>query len=470
MKAIQLTILKISLLSILILCVTSFTSGKKSDKNRIKPWSENQWYWQYKRKPIMLLGASNDDNIFQWSAKKLISHLDSMKSAGANYLRNTLNDGKYQGYEINPFHQLENGKYDLEQLNDDYFNKIEFLLKETEKRDIIVQIEIWDRFGYSRDAWITDPFNPKNNVNYSEEKSGLKASYPDHPGSNKQPFFFTTPLQRNNEVVLKYQKKRVEKLLSISLKYDHVLYCIDNETSGEEKWATYWAEFILSKAKEQNKNICVTEMWDNWDLKSEQHKRTFDHPERYAFCDVSQNNQQKGQVHWDNFQWVRNYIASHPRPLNTIKTYGADGGPHGNTQDGIERWWRHVIGGAASARFHRPPSGLGLSALSINCLKIAREIEKIAKFWELEPGNDLLSEREENEAFLASNPGEVYVLYFTKEGQVNLNLKEFHQKYTLKWYQIEQGIMSSESNINGGKIVQLKTPSEGNWIALLYKN
>ncbi len=50
-----------------------------------------------------------------------------------------------------------------------------------------------------------------------------------------------------------------------------------------------------------------------------------------------------------------------PRPLNTVKTYGADGGRFGNNQDGLERWWRHVIGGAASARFHRPDSGLGLS-------------------------------------------------------------------------------------------------------------
>ena len=50
----------------------------------------------------------------------------------------------------------------------------------------------------------------------------------------------------------------------------------------------------------------------------------------FHFCDVSQNNQKKGQVHWDNFQWVRNYLASQPRPLNTIKTYGADGGRYGN--------------------------------------------------------------------------------------------------------------------------------------------
>lgn len=462
---------KISLVTILVLCISFIALGKKNDKNRIKPWLENQWYWQYKGKPTMLLGASSDDNLFQWSAEKLIPHLDSMKSVGANYVRNTMSDRQDKGFEAYPFLQLKNGMFDLEQLNDDYYDKFEFFLKETEKRDIIVQIEVWDRFDYSREGWIPHPFNPKNNVNYSEEESGLKDKYPDHPGANKQPFFFTTPQQNNNTLLLKYQQKRVEKILAIALKYKHVLYCIDNETSGEEKWASYWATFVLQKAKEQKKEICVTEMWDNWDLTSEPHKRTFDHPERYTFCDVSQNNQKKGQVLWDNFQWVRNYISAQPRPLNTVKTYGADGGRHGNTQDAIERWWKHVLGGAASARFHRQSSGLGLSALSMNCVKIAREIEEIVKLWELKPENELLSSREKNEAYLVSNPGEVYVLFFTKDGngEVELNLKGYHQNYNLKWYNIKKGGVSTEAKISGGEIVQLEIPSKGNWIAVVSK-
>ena len=78
-------------------------------------------------------------------------------------------------------------------------------------------------------------------------------------------------------------------------------------------------------------------MWDNCDLKSEHHKRTFDHPERYQFCDVSQNNHRKGDIHWNNFQWVRNYISYSPRPINAVKTYGAYGGQYGTYKDGIER-------------------------------------------------------------------------------------------------------------------------------------
>ncbi len=301
------------------------------------------------------------------------------------------------------------------------------------------------------------------------QDSGLDTIYPDHPGANDQPFFYTTPQQRNNQDLLKFQKRIVEKMLSYSLKYNHVLYCMDNETSAEEAWAVFWDEFIRDKANVAGKKICITEMWDNWDLKSEEHKRTFNHPERYDFCDVSQNNQKKGQAHWDNFQWVRSYIATHPRPLNTVKTYGANGGRHGNTNNGIDRWWRHLIGGVAAARFHRPPSGLGLSELSMSSVKAAREIESIVKFWELTPGNELLSEREENEAYLTSNPGEKYVIFFTDEGKVGLDLREFKYRFRLKWMNVRKGEWYNEKDVEGGQVLQITTPGEYEWVAVITK-
>ncbi len=460
----KLLFLSISIVYILVGC-----GNISHENNRIKPWAENHWYWQFNGEPVLLLGASSDDNLFQWPSEILIPHLDSMKSVGANYVRNTMSDRQDKDFELYPFLKLENGKYDLNRWNEDYWNRFNRFLSETEKRDIIVQIEVWDRFDYSRNNWEPHPYNPANNINYSEEESVLATDYPNHPGKNKQPFFFSTPKQSNNQVLLNYQKKAVEKMLSYSLKYDHVLYCIDNETSADEEWAIFWTELIFVKAEEAEKKVCVTEMWDNWDLKTEHHKRTFDHPERYVFCDVSQNNQQKGQMHWDNFQWVRNYISTQPRPLNTVKTYGDDRGRHGNTKDGIERWWRHVLGGAATARFHRPESGLGLSELSMNCVKVAREIEKITKFWELQPGNDLLSEREENEAYLTSKSGETYVLFFADGGEVGLDLSEFDNDFSLKWFEVRTGKTIFESIIEGGKIVNLKAPDTLEWVAVLIR-
>jgi hypothetical protein len=454
-----------NMLFLLVVCQALGQQGAES--NGIRPYSENPRYWQYHGKPVLLLGASDDDNLFQWPSPDLERHLDAMKAIGANYVRNTMSDRKDKGFEVYPFKQRDDGKYDLEQWNDVYWRRLDRFLRETAKRDIIVQIEVWDRFDYSRGNWPGHPYNPKNNVNYSAEQSTLAADYSNHPGRNEQPFFFTTPKQRNITAVLRYQKRFVEKMLSYALKYDHVLYCMDNETSGEEEWAVYWSQFILDRAKAKGKTVYVTEMWDDWDLKAKRHKRTFDHPERYGFCDVSQNNQKKGQEHWDNFQWALRYTAAKPRPLNTVKTYGADGGPHGNTRDGIERWWRHVIGGAASARFHRPISGLGLSELSIASVQAARELESVMKLWDINAANGSLTDRENNEAYLAANPGKAYALYFTNGGEVGLDLRKAPGRYSLRWIDIRTGEWKGEQTLRGQEIATIKAPGKGHWLAVI---
>ncbi len=435
--------------------------------DRIQPWAENPRFWQYKGEPVFLLGGSKDDNLFQ--IPDLAEHLDAIRAAGGNYIRNTMSDRKDGGFEVYAFHRRDDGKYDLDRWNEEYWRRFENMLRWTHQRGIIVQIEVFDRFDYSRDHWPPHPYNPANNVNYTYDQSGFAPEYPDHPGRNRQPFFFTTPKQRNNTVVLPYQQRFVDKMLSYTLRYDHVLYCIDNETSGEEAWATYWAEYLRRRAEEAGKRICITQMWDAWDLKSEQHRRTLDHPERYDFADVSQNNHQRGQTHWDNFQWARYYVAETPRPLNTVKTYGADGGRHGNTRNGLERWWLHVMGGAASARFHRPDSGLGLSPPAAGSIRAARKLESLVKFWDVEPANHLLADLDKNEAYLTARPGEAYLLFFPDGGTVSLDLTGHPGRYELRWVDPGTGEWAAREQLAGGGRVPIRAPGRGNWAAAIVR-
>jgi hypothetical protein len=378
-----------------------------------------------------------------------------------------MSDRPDQGFEVYPFQRLPDGKYDLDQWNEEYWRRLANFLQWTADRAIIVQIEVWDRFDYSTKNWESQPYNPKNNVNYTPAQSGLAAHYPEHPGQNRQPFFFTTPPQRNNSVVLKYQQRFVQQMLSYTLQHDHVLYCMDNETSAEEAWSSYWADFIRQQAKRSGRTIYLTEMWDAWDLQAPEHRRTFDHPERYDFCDVSQNNQKQGQEHWDNFQWVRARLAPQPRPLNTVKTYGADGGRYGNNRAGLERWWRHILGGAAAARFHRPDSGLGLSQTAVVALKAARQLESVIKLWEVEPANALLSERSPNEAYLAARPGEAYALYFTDAGSVVLDLQAAPGRFDVRWLDLTTGEWGLRETRSGGESVRLTPPRVGPWVVTL---
>ncbi len=431
----------------------------------IRPWAKNPRYWQYKGEPMLLLGGSKDDNLFQ--IPDLEEHLDEMVKVGANYIRNTMSDRPDKGFEVYPFRRLDSGKYDLEQWNDEYWRRFENMLRWTKSRDIIVQIEVWDRFDYSRDNWESHPYNPKNNVNYDYKQSGFAERYPDHPGANKQPFFFTTPYQRNNRVVLRYQQRFVDKMLSYTLQYDHVLYCMDNETSGEEAWGKYWAEYIQQQAQAKGKTVYTTEMWDAWDLKAPQHRRTLDNPDLYAFADISQNNHQKGQTHWDNFLWVRDYISQRPRPLNSVKIYGADTGRFGTDRDGIERFWRLLLGGAAAVRFHRPESGLGLSPPAAASIRAARKVESLVKLWDVESDLSVLSDRQPNEAYAAVRPGQAYVVYFTDGGSVGLDLRKYPIQFELRWIDISNGQWGPKTTLNGGQTATLSAPGKGHWTAVV---
>jgi hypothetical protein len=60
-----------------------------------------------------------------------------------------------------------------------------------------VQIEVWDRFDYTATTGRRTRTTRRTTSTTRSSNPG-SPEYPDHPGQNKQPFFFTTPEQRNN--------------------------------------------------------------------------------------------------------------------------------------------------------------------------------------------------------------------------------------------------------------------------------
>ena len=228
-----------------------------------------------------------------------------------------------------------------------------------EDRDIIVQIEVWDRFDYSRQNWETSPWNPGNNVNYTYEQTGFAAEYPEHPSRDQQPFFHSIEgmekYSKKLDLIRGYQEAFAAKMLSYSLGYGHVLYCMNNETSTPAQWGQYWIQFIQARAAEKGVTVCTTDMFDDA-FRAEESVNTpliFGDPEHYMFADISQvNSRNYGQDHWDSLMWLLEKVNTHPRPSNHTKIYGSGylsfgtGGP----EDGVERFWRNIIGGSASSR------------------------------------------------------------------------------------------------------------------------
>ncbi len=467
---------KLLLGAALLVFQSNSNAADLNNADRIKPYEKNPHYWQYKGRPVLLLGGSKADNLFQ--IPDLEEHLKELEGAGANYIRNTMSDRLEEGNEILPYKKLESGKYDLNKWNDEYWRRFQNLLKWTKERNIIIQIEVWDRFDYSQEQWQRSAWRPANNVNYSGSESGFANAYPAPAYRDRQPFFYTIPgtsrYKKQYDLIRKYQERFVEKMLSYSLKYGNVLYCMNNETSTPPKWGLYWMKMIKDKAAEQGVQVCVTDMFDDgW--KPEQSakiRQAIDNPAAYDFIDISQvNSRNFNQDHWDRFIWVANELLENPRPLNHTKIYsdGETGFGSGTPKDGVERFWRNLIGGAASCRFHRPGAGIGLNDIAKACIGSARKLETEIKMWEVKARLDLLSGRDSDEAYLAAKPGQKYVLYFTDGGSVKLDLKKHKGKFNLKWINIATNKWGPKTTITGGKAVTIDAPGSGGWVAAIVK-
>ncbi len=354
----DLVLLNLIFLLVLSGCLSRQTGN--SFENDIKPYTENPRYWQYNGEPVLLLGGTVDDNLFQIPG--LEEHLDLLQSVGGNYIRNTMSSR--DSGNVWPFLLQADGSYDLDEWNEVYWDKFESLLSLTYERDIIVQIEVWDRFDFSTAFWKANPLNPANNVNYTEDECGMKEEYPRHPSTDIQPFFHSIPgmplYSQESELVRKYQEKFVDKMLSHSLKYGNVLYCMDNETSTPREWGKYWMKFIHDRAGE--KQVFTTDMFDKFFMPHmcESCLAAIENPETYEFLDVSQiNSRNFNRMHWDTLSWILKQRELYSlRPVNCVKVYGGMNSTwgSGSNEDGIERFARNVIGGCAAVRHHRPPT------------------------------------------------------------------------------------------------------------------
>ncbi len=408
----------------------------ETEPGAIRVYRDNPWYFQYRSEPVLLLGASDYHNIFQ--RPDLIEHLDRMQSFGGNYVRNTMASRELlpDHSDLWPYHIVERtddplvNLYDLDRWNDEYWRRFATMLEETHKRGIIVEIELWERHDTyrSRDqaGWLRHPYNPDNNINLTAEESGLPTGeWHDPRNHTGHPFFNSVPGLMDLPKVLRYQEAFIDKLLSYTVDYDHILYNMNNETLEPVEFGKYWARHLLEWASENEKHIELTDMQDNHDVTEEPVKMVMD-SDLYTFVDISQNNFQKGEIHWERIEYTRNYLREEPMPVTNIKIYGVFNAPPpddfwGDTDDAIQRFWRNIIGGCASARFHRPPWGIGLSNIAAANLKSMRMVTDSMDFFNHVPSNHLLGDRSYNEAYCMAFTGKEYLIYFPAAGTVYLD-------------------------------------------------
>jgi hypothetical protein len=484
MRKMQLSTAGNLILVLITLAAAAPASG--SDGDGIRPYSANPYYWQYKGKPILLIGASDKDNLWQWTGPQLTDHLDLMRSVGGNYVRNTMSD-RNEG-DIFAAKRLDDGRYDLEQWNDAYWERLRFFLEETHKRDIIVQLTLWDWFDLSGTGvygrFPVHPLNPKNNVNWE-------------PGTIKNAGdFYGGSLWHKNQPVLDYQHRYIDKLMSIALRYDHVLFNINNESGLGAEWENYWAIYIKKAAERASKQIHVTSMQFAPGT-SIRHVMTY--PDLYSFAEVSQNNQDAlgpvGRKHWENLLCWRKMIAlsnKGPMPINNVKVYGQGVGLNtaaGTEKEAVERFWRNIFGGAASTRFHRPAMrsggawgwGIGLSERAQQTLRAVNMFLDEFDVFNAQPYEAISTVGNSVDCYALADMGKAYAVYFPGgRATVHLDPWVYVKKVSVRWLDIAALSWSGEEIVEPKwdqydgtswwgpqRILTLAPPNHRSYIALI---
>jgi hypothetical protein len=284
-----------------------------------------------------------------------------------------------------------------------------------------------------------------------------------------------------------FQDRFMDKLLSVTLRYDNVLYCMNNETHEDPAWGQYWMNRIRKTARAQGKRVLTTDMFD--DVHDPEQSRglayQFSHRDRYDYVDISQvNSRHADETHWHKTRWIIDAAGKAVPPclVHMTKVYGNDLALEqkpwsrfrpGDSDNAIEEWWRNLLAGVAGVRFHRPTAGIGLSPEAKACMTATRNVESQVKFWDVRPRLDLLTDRESDEAYLAADPGQQYILYFTKKGggSVGLKLDDYPMaKFELHWINIDTGRRASSATLSGGRTTTVDRPNDSaHWVATMVR-
>lgn len=432
----------LALSGLLLVATPAATWADASTPSPIRPSSANPWYWEYHGEPIVLIGGSHRDNLFQWTGQQLVDHLELLLSVGGNYLRNTLSD-RNPG-DIYAFRQTADKRYDLEQWNAEYWDRLAFFLAETHRRGIIIQVTLWDQFDLSDDNWNRHPWGPAQNVNYGPEVLDSKAE-------------FFGAVENRNEALLAYQRRFVDEVTRHTFPYDHVLYNINNESLEGEVWEIYWARYLRKAADAAGKKISITTLQFD---PSNAVRSVMTHRDVYDFIDISQNNQDsrggRGPAHWDNILFWRAKIANMPGgpvPMNNEKVYGGGDGytnwASGTTREAEARMWRNLIAGCAATRFHRDAVdwGSGLTERPQITLRAMRTFLDAYDIIDSSPQNDLIRQRGPApgamEAYVTAKIGERYAVYFPAgRYTVDLDPWVYVDRLRLRWLDIETATWS----------------------------
>ncbi len=361
----------------------------EANAGRLTFCEQNRHYFEYRGRPIWLSGHSKLWPLTQWippaqgatdadeSKEKVVplsepsegrtyrDEVARVAESGGHLFRMTpFWPSHWQnGYPM-PFKQLEPGRFDLSQWDEAYFEAYRDFFALAAERDIIIQLEIWDRPGLSgwhESRWPAHPMNPDHNVNYGADVLPTGSDLREGDIVFGKRLFYTTVRGERPELFA-LQQAYVQKLLDETKPFGNVIYCIENEGCGGIEWEAYWAKFIRDAVPD----AVITGM----PLDADEHswRSYFDSPHfncldgggtglRYAMLDTVGGDASfkttRERLRYDRIALVREtmakyYLLMEAYPEKIRPVYVSNN--FGKVLDCI---WAMFCSGAAGLRYHR---------------------------------------------------------------------------------------------------------------------
>jgi hypothetical protein len=120
--------------------------------------------------------------------------------------------------------------------------------------------------------------------------------------------------------------------------------------------------------------------------------------------------------------------------------------------------------------FWRPPAGIGLCSTSVAAIRSARMLLDEINIFECSPNDDIILDKKGYEAFAVSNPKVEIAVYFPEKAEIALDTSLMKGNLEIKWLDAGFSKWSQpQHTANTGKLI-LKTPFEGNQVAVVSAN
>jgi hypothetical protein len=434
------------------------------EANRVAVFPGNPHYLCVDGTPVFLIGAthaygwtpiSRPHHDYRRDLSRLAAVIDRVASP---HVRGLVRVAPYfpQLDGIQPWERGADGRYHLDRFNPEWEGRLTEFLDGAQARGLVVSLELWEDWSITRgpggafdpgpdQGWNVHPFNPQHNANYGPDALPATTSLVDAP------FYRTIPALLNSRHVLPLQQLYAERLCALSGPYPNVIYSLSNESRAPLEWSRYWAAYLrerLGPGKLIGDMPSTNRRDGRGECDPELNPLTLIAEDAYDYADVSQavSQHEFGEEPFSQALQAGQRIAAYratmeelgqTKPLVVSKDYT------NFRPGGVPVLWSKFVGGAASARFHRPMPGADEEAVAdfqFDAIGHLGEFVKLTRFYELAPERALVARVPRGMGFLSlGRPGQEHVLQLFGRTGGSLDLLLEAGAFRVSWYDPHTG-------------------------------